>query len=62
MPIPAPQTDIPTSSNIAFAGKIANGKMLFEIAFPKQHLMEMMGMFRMTQQQQMQPKQQNNSP
>lgn len=62
MPVPVPQMDTPTSGNIAFAGKITNGKMAFEAAFPKQHLMEMMGMFRMTQQQQMQPKQQSNNP
>jgi prepilin-type processing-associated H-X9-DG protein len=52
VPVPIPQMDIPTNSNIAFAGKIANGKMTFEIALPKQHLMEMMGMFQMMQKQQ----------
>ncbi len=53
-PSPIPQMDISTSSNIAFAGKMANGKMTFEIALPKEHLMEMMGMFMKMQQQQMQ--------
>ena len=52
VPVPIPQMDIPTKSNIVFAVKIANGKMTFEIALPKQHLMEMMGMFQMIQQQQ----------
>jgi hypothetical protein len=53
-PMPVPQMDIPTSSNIAFAAKTADGKMTFEIVLPKQHLMEMMGMFQRMQQQQMQ--------
>ncbi|MFB0525227.1 MAG: redoxin domain-containing protein, partial [Phycisphaerae bacterium] len=53
MPVPTPftQMDIPTKSNIAFAGRIGQGKMTFEIALPKEHLMEMMGMIQMMQPQ-----------
>jgi len=50
MPTPFPNMDISTKSNIVFAGKVGKGKMTFEIAMPKEHLMEMIGMF-----QQMQP-------
>ena len=57
-PAPIPQMDIPTKSNIVFAGKIGQGKMTFEIALPKEHLMEMMGMFQRMQQQQMQQQKQ----
>ncbi|NIP51468.1 MAG: hypothetical protein GWN67_28185 [Phycisphaerae bacterium] len=49
MPVPMPMTqiDIPTKSNIVFAGKASNGKITMDIALPKEHLMEMMGMFQM---------------
>lgn len=52
MPAPMPQMDISTKSNIAFAGNIGQGKMTLEVALPKEHLMEMMGMFQQMQQQQ----------
>jgi len=53
MPVPTPftQMDIPTKSNIVFAGRAGNGKMAVEIAFPKEHLMEVMGIFQRMQQQ-----------
>jgi len=53
MPIPMPmlQTDIPTKSNIALAGKAGNGKMVVDIALPKEHLKEMMTAVLMMQQQ-----------
>ncbi len=57
MPIPMPQTDIPTKNNIAFAGKAGDGKMAVEIAFPKEHLMEVMGIFQGMQQQRTQARQ-----
>jgi hypothetical protein len=60
--MPMPQMDIPTSSNIVFAAKIADGKMTSEIALPKKHLMEMMGMFQAMQQQQMPKKEIGVSP
>jgi len=40
MPIPMLQMDIPTKSNIVFAAKAGNGKMVVDIALPKEHLME----------------------
>jgi len=52
MPMPMPQMDISTKSNIAFAGNIANGKMALEVALPKEHLMEMIAMFQKMQQSQ----------
>jgi len=52
MPIPMPKMDIPTKSNIAFAGKVGNGKMAVDIALPKEHLMEISGFFQKMQQQQ----------
>jgi hypothetical protein len=53
MPIPMPKMDIPTKSNIAFAGRAGNGKMNVEIVLPKEHLMEISGFFQKMQQQQM---------
>jgi hypothetical protein len=54
VPVPIPQMDIPTKSNIVFAGKAGNGKMVVDIALPKEHLMEIMAAFmKMKQQQQM---------
>ncbi len=44
-PMPLAQMDIPTKSNIVFAGKVSNGKMRFEIALPKEHLTEIMAAF-----------------
>ena len=45
--------DIPTKSNIIFAGKAGNGKMVVDIALPKEHLTEIAAAaFQMMQQQQ----------
>ena len=55
MPIPIPQMDIPTKSNIVFAGKAGNGKMVVDIALPKKHLTEIVAsVFQMMMQQQKQ--------
>jgi hypothetical protein len=53
MPILMPmlQMDIPTKSNIVLAGKAGNGKMVVDIALPKEHLTEMMTAVQMMQQQ-----------
>jgi len=56
MPTPFAQMDISTKSNIAFAGKIGQGKMAVEIALPKEHLMEIMGMVQKIQPQSEQAK------
>lgn len=50
-PVPMPEMDIPTKSNIAFVGKIGGGKMAVEIALPKEHLTELAAAFQMLQQQ-----------
>jgi len=57
MPIPLPKMDIPTKSNIAFASRTSDGKMAVDIAFPKEHLMEVMGIFQRMQQQRTQARQ-----
>ncbi|MCP4608242.1 MAG: hypothetical protein GY845_05965 [Planctomycetes bacterium] len=64
MPIPMPmlQTDIPTKSNIALAGKAGNGKIVVDIALPKEHLKEMMTAVLMMQQQMKMMMQQNSNP
>jgi hypothetical protein len=54
MPMAAamPQMDIPTKSNMVFAGSVAGGKMTIDVALPKEHLTEIMGVFQKMQQQQ----------
>ena len=54
MPIPMPQMDIPTKSNIAFAGKVGDGRMTINIAVPKEHLAEIVSAMMTMQQQMMQ--------
>ena len=51
-PVPMPEMDIQTKSNIAFAGKIGNGRMTMDIAVPKEHLTELTTAFQMMSQQQ----------
>ena len=66
VPVPIPQMDIPTKSNIVFAGKAGNGKMVVDIALPKEHLMEIMAVFmkmqQLMQQQKMMMQQQQKTP
>lgn len=50
-PTPMPEMDIPTKSNLAFAGKIGGGKMALEVALPKEHLAELATALQMLQQQ-----------
>jgi hypothetical protein len=61
MPIPMPmlQMDIPTKSNIVLAGKIGNGKMVVDLALPKEHVKEIMTAVIMMQQQMNMMMQQN---
>jgi hypothetical protein len=56
MPMPIP-FEIPTKSNIAFAGNVGDGKMTADIAVPKEHLIELMTGMQMLMQQQMQMQQ-----
>ena len=51
-PVPMPQVNIQSKSNLVIAGKADNGKMTVNIAMPKQHLIEIMsGIMAMQQQQ-----------
>jgi hypothetical protein len=59
MPIPMPQMDFQTTSNIVLAGKAENGKMIVDIALPKEHLSEIMKAFQTMQQQKMKMMQQS---
>ena len=54
-PMPMPQIDIPTKSNIAFAGKVGKETMTVDIALPKEHLAEIVAAAMAMQQQMMQP-------
>jgi general secretion pathway protein G len=47
MPVPMPvaQMDIPTKSNIVFAGKAGNNRMTVHVALPKEHLIEIIAAF-----------------
>ena len=57
MPMPVPQTNIPTQSNIAMAGTVGGGSFKLELAVPKQHVLEVMMVFMQMQQQKMQQNQ-----
>jgi len=52
MPIPIPKTAVQSQSNIAIAGRAANGTLSIDLALPKQHLTEIMTVFMQMQQQQ----------
>ena len=58
VPIPMPQMNIPTKSNIALAGSSGSGKMTIDVAVPKEHLQEITAMAQMMMQQQMMQQQQ----
>jgi len=57
-PMPMPQVDVPSQSNIALAGDIGGGKLQITAAIPKQHVLEAMMVFMKMQQQNMQQQQQ----
>jgi len=50
---PIVPVDVETNSNIAFAGKVTNGKIAVEIALPKQHILEIKAGVETMQQQMM---------
>lgn len=50
VPMPIPPMDVQTKSNIIIAGKADDGKMVVNIAVPKQHLTEIMATFMAMQQ------------
>jgi hypothetical protein len=50
IPMPIPQMDVQTKSNIVIAGRAADSRMVVNIAVPKQHLIEIVSAFMMMQQ------------
>ncbi len=56
-PIPLPQSQMPSRSNMALAGTVGDGKLKIDLAVPKQHVQEIMGVVMQMQMQQggMQP-------
>jgi len=54
-PIPLPQMELQTQSNIILTGKAQNQKLVIDAALPKQHLVEIMAAFQMIMQQKMMP-------
>ncbi len=62
MPMPVPQTEISTESDIAFAGTIGNGRLLTNIAVPKQQVQEVAKIVMSMKQQQKQPGQPGAQP
>jgi hypothetical protein len=58
MPMPMPFDQIPTKADIAFDGNVADGKLVADVAVPKEHIMELVtGVQMLMQQQQMQQQQ-----
>ncbi len=51
-PIPVPQSQMPSRSNMALAGTASDGKLKIELALPKQHVQEIMGLVMQMQMQQ----------
>jgi len=61
-----PQLDVPTKSNIAFAGRTADGRTTLQMALPKKHLLEIKSAFeklipQIEQQQKQQKKQKTDA-
>jgi len=54
-PIPLPQSQVPSRSNMALAGTVGDGKLKIELALPKQHVQEIMGLVMQMQMQGAQP-------
>ena len=49
-PVPLPQTEMASQSNLAVAGNAGDGKLTVELALPKQHLLEIVGVVMQMQQ------------
>jgi hypothetical protein len=62
MPVPMPQLDIPSKSNIALAGHVGGGSMTIDVAVPKEHLTEIVGVFQTMAQQGMMQQQGQQTP
>ncbi|MHC4265564.1 MAG: hypothetical protein ACYSUK_06485 [Planctomycetota bacterium] len=53
MPFPLPAMDIPTKSNMVFAGNIGSGQLSVDVVMPKEHMQEIMMLQQMMMQQMM---------
>ncbi len=62
MPMPAPQTQMPPASAVAFAGTIGGGRLLTDIAVPKQQVEAIIQMVSGMKQQSPQPGQPGAEP
>jgi len=51
MPMPLPKTNVPSQSNVAFAGDVKDGKFSLRAAVPKQHVQEVIMVFMQMQMQ-----------
>lgn len=54
-PLPIPNIDVQTKSNLVLAGKADNGKMTLQLAIPKEHIKEIMNAIGTIQQKMMTP-------
>jgi hypothetical protein len=61
-PMPMPQMQVNSQSNVAMMGSFGDGKMTLELAVPKQHVQEIMGIVMQMQMQQMQQQQMQQPP
>ncbi len=62
-PMPMPPMDVSSQSGgIAFSGDIGEGKWLTNVAIPKQHVLELVGVIMKFQQQKMQEQQKQQTP
>ena len=59
-PIPIPASNISSQSNMAIAGDTGDGKLTIQLAVPKQHVLEIMGLVMQMQMQQQQGMQQQS--
>jgi len=60
-PFPVSGLDVPTQSNVVFAGNVGSGKFKMDLFLPKQHLKELTTMSQMMQQQMMMNMQQQKN-
>jgi hypothetical protein len=62
LPIPKPQGEMPAGSDIAFDGIVGGGRLLTNIAIPKEQVEALVKMFVSMKQQQMQQQKQSEQP
>ena len=62
MPMPMPQVNFQSKSNLVFAGSIDKGRANVQVALPKEHLTEIIQAVQMMMMQQMQQQQKAGGP